>query len=172
MTAPTMTFTVSLAPDLETEYRKAQADEAAAALIANRSDDEKMRTDAAALLDRHRATREALEDRIAESIREITVTRLAPKAYARLVVEHPPRPGDHYDARMGFNTDTFDSALMDACITSVVDARGDDTDLDWDEAAAAMAFGQYQHIITTVIGMHTSRDAIPFSLDDWRARQT
>lgn len=172
MPAPTHTFTVSLTPDLDAAYERAQADEAAAALIANRTDDDTMRANAETLREKHRATRVALEDQIAAGVRHITVTRLAPRQYGRLIVEHPPRPGDKYDERLGFNTDTFDTALMAATITSVTDVHGDPVDFDWDTDSEAMSFVQYQQIVTTVIGMHNSRDAVPFSLDDWLTRQT
>lgn len=173
MTALSRTFQIHCAPDAVEAYEKAQADEAAAALIANRATDDTTRESAHALHEKHRAAREALEDDIAAGVRVITVTRLAPPVYGRLVVQHPPRPGDEFDARMGFNTDTFDAALMAAAITRVEDAHGTEVDdFDWPTAAAVMSFGQYQQIVTTVIGMHTSRDAVPFSLDAWRARQT
>lgn len=172
MAAPTRTFPISLAPDLQEKWEQINADTAAAALIAGRSTDEQTKK---AAQDRHDALleqRQELEDQIAAAYREITVTRLDPKTWARLTVEHPPRPGDPYDERMGVNTDTFDQALMPAAITTVVDARGDTVDLDWAEAAGQMSAATFQHIISTTIRLHTERDAVPFSLDDWRARQT
>lgn len=171
MSAPTKTFTVSLKPELTAELDRVGQEETAAAVLANHTKGE---THTAAL-DRHttlRDQRRALEDDIAGAARIITVTRLTAKLYARLVVEHPPRTGDPYDARMGFNTDTFDGPLMDASITTVTDATGAPTPLVWADLSDTVSFASYQEIVTGTIGLNTSRDAVPFSLDDWLAHRT
>lgn len=164
MTAPTRTFQISLAPDLHADYETARRDESAHALIANRSDDKGTADAARTMHERAKARRTDLEKQIAAAARTITVTRLAPKTWGRLVAEHPPRTGDAYDARLGFNTDSFDGALMGAAITSVTDQHGEPTTDTWDELVAGMSAGSFDEIVSATIALHTARDAVPFSL--------
>lgn len=155
--------TITLDPETAGEWARLDRDIAARALIANRADDAALRDAARAEMDALTEQRDALKPTVDAAARRLTITRLSPKKWARLTLEHPPRPGDPYDERMGFNTDTFDGPLMAACITEAVDGTGKPAPFDWDTAAEEMAFADYQSIITATIGLHQERDAVPFS---------
>lgn len=170
MPAPTRTFDVNLASDLDTRYHEAgQAETAAALLLTHASDD--TRDDATSRFDEAREKRRALEDEIAASARTVTVTRLPPQQYARLLAEHAPRDGDEYDRRMGFNTDTFEAPVMGPSVTSVVDVHGTETGETWETIGPALGFASWQEVVVGTIGLNNARDAVPFSLADWRSRQ-
>lgn len=158
-------------PDLAPRWAKLAADEQAHTLIGNRATDAAIKTHARETAAELRAEREQLEDEIATAARVITVERLDPKVWGRLVAEHPIRPGDPYDARMGFNTDTFDSALMPAAITSVTDGAGHPVEWGWDALVEAMSPGQFEQIMGETLRLHTEREAVPFSLADYRSRR-
>lgn len=151
-------------PDLSARWEKVRADEQTYARIGNRAKDEKIRADADA---KHQALvqeRKDLEEQIAAAARIITVDRVAPKTWGRLVAEHPPRPGDAYDQQLGVNTDTFDAALMPLAITRVTDGNGDEVEWDWPALAEGMSPALFDHIITETIRVHMARDAVPFTL--------
>ena len=158
-------------PSLAEQWKQADADDKVYALIANRSTDENVKKDAAEKLDEIHARRDAIEDEIASAARVVTVDRVGPKTWGRIVSENPARPDDPYDARLGFNTDTFDRALMPAAVASVTDGHGTDQEWDWDTLVDAMAPGQYDQVISDVLRMHMEREAVPFSLADYRSRR-
>lgn len=164
-------YELTTAPDLGPRWAELAATEKAHTLIANRSTDAAVAASAREKTDELKAEREALEDQIAAAARVVTVERIAPKVWGRLVAEHPIRPGDPYDARMGFNTDTFDAALMPEAITSVTDGAGEPVDWDWDELVKAMSPGKFEQIMGDTLRMHTEREAVPFSLADYRSRR-
>lgn len=157
-------------PDLAEQWAQARAAEQAHTLIANRSTDAALAADATRNAAEQTGRREALEDQIAAAARVITIRRVDPKIWGRVVAEHPARPGDPYDARMGFNSDTFDRALMPHAITTVTDGTGTDVDWTWEALVEAMTPGQYEQIIGDVLRMHMEREAVPFSLADYRSR--
>ena len=166
----TRTYEILTQPDLAIEYQQLVADQRAQMLIASRSTDVGIRDRAQERVDELTAEKENLEERIVAAARTITVGRVAPKVWARIVAENPPRPDDPYDARMAFNTDTFDRALMPHAIETVVDGHGEPADWDWPSLTEAMSPGQYELIIGETLRMHMERDAVPFSLADWRDR--
>lgn len=168
--APHRTFTISLAPELADQYHDAGHAETAAALLVTHATDD-AREAATARFDEAREKRRALEDEIAAATRTITVTRMPPQKYARLLADHPPRQGDEYDARMGFNTDTFEQPLMAPSVTDVRDVHGASTGEAWADIVDHLGFSSYQEIVVGTIGLNNARDAVPFSLDDWRTRQ-
>lgn len=165
-------YVVTTDPDLSGQWESLAAEERANTLIGNRSTDETIAERAKAKAESLKKERAELEDRIAAAARIITTQRVEPKVWGRVVAECPPRPDDPYDARMGVNTDTFDRAIMPHAITSVTDGLGEPVDWDWDGLATAMAPGQYQEIIADVIRLHMERDAVPFSLADYRSRRS
>lgn len=157
------TFTVTADPSLSEQWGSLTARiQMTEALAANAKG--AVAEGAAAQLEQYAAERADLEPRIVAAARVITVDMLDPKTYARLRLEHAPRPGDAYDAAMGFNTDTFDGALMGASMRPVIDGNGDTVDTTWAELAQAMPYGHYEEIISAVLGMYDRRDAVPFSL--------
>lgn len=159
-----MQYTLTTAPDLSERWSKVHADEQTHDRIGNRATDEAIRAAADAKAAELATEREQLEKDIAVAARIITVERVAPKVWGRVVAENPPRPGDPYDARLGVNTDTFDGALMPLAITTVTDGNGEDVEWDWPTLAGAMSPGLYEQIISDVIRLHMERDAVPFSL--------
>lgn len=163
-------YELTTTPDLSEEWSKAAADEKAYTLVANRAKDDKIRADAKERLDELRETREALEEQIVAAARVITVERVDPKTWGRVVAENPPRADDPYDARLGVNTDTFDRAIMPHAITSVTDGTGAEVDWGWESLVAAMSPGKYEEIIGDVLRLHMEREAVPFSLADWTSR--
>lgn len=58
---------------------------------------------------------------------------LSRSAFAKLHIDHPPRPGDETDERMGYNGDTLAPALIRATVTSAEDyTTGEEVPLDLD----------------------------------------
>ena len=165
------TYEITTRPELAEEWRQAQAQEQAHALIANRSTSEQIRADAKEKLGELTARREQLEHEIVDAARVVTVERIDPKLWGRIVSENPPRPDDAYDARMGVNTDTFDRAIMPHAITSVTDGHGEAVEWDWATLAGQMTPGKYEEIIGGVLRLHMEREAVPFSLADWTSRR-
>lgn len=163
-------YEITTAPDLSEQWSKLSSDEKVHTLIANRAADEKIAADARARAEKLAAERETVEDQIAAAVRVITIRRVDPKVWGRIVAENPARPGDPYDARMGVNTDTFDRAIMPEAITTVTDGTGEPVEWDWDTLANTMSPGQYEQIIGDVLRTHMERDAVPFSLADYRSR--
>lgn len=162
---PSRTHTLVTTPDLIDDWDTVCAEQAAAAMIANRAEGD-VRDDARARHDAATARRADIEAAIIDATRTITMTRLAPREWMRILAAHPARDDDPYDARLGVNTDTFADDLMPAVITSVVDGHGTPVDLDWPTVAATMSPTDYQDLTMGAIALHTRRDAVPFSLPD------
>ena len=164
------TYELTTRPELSEQWGQVNAQEQAHTLIANRSTSAKIRFEAKVKLGDLRARRAQLEQDIVAAARIITTERVAPKVWGRVVSEHPPRPGDKYDARMGVNTDSFDRAIMPHAITSVTDGHGEPVEWDWATLAGQMTPGKYEQIIGDVLRTHMEREAVPFSLADWTSR--
>lgn len=165
MPQPKHEFTTTIDGSLEVEWQQLEQKIAGYSLIFNRSDDENLAEEAGAMLDELRKQETALKDKIKTAARVITVERLAPKDFGRLMAQHPPREGDPFDKETGFNTDTFDRALMDAAITKVVDGHGEPVEgFKWADVADEISFGQFQTIIKLALSLNTSQTAVPFSL--------
>lgn len=165
MPQPKHEFTTTIDGSLEVEWQQLEQKIAGYSLIFNRSDDENLAKEAGAMLDDLRKQETALKDKIKTAARVITVERLAPKDFGRLMAQHPPREGDPFDKETGFNTDTFDRALMDAAITKVVDGHGEPVEgFHWADVADEISFGQFQTIIKLALSLNTSQTAVPFSL--------
>lgn len=61
------------------------------------------------------------------------LTELSRSAFAKLHIDHPPRPGDETDERMGYNGDTLAPALIRATVTHAEDyTTGEEVPLDLD----------------------------------------
>lgn len=163
-------YEITTEPDLSELWGQVKAQEEAHTLISNRSTSAKIRFESSVKLGDLKARRAQLEQDIVAAARIITVERVQPKVWGRVVSEHPPRTGDPYDARMGVNTDTFDRAIMPHAITSVTDGHGAPVEWDWADLAGRMSPGQYEQIIGDTLRLHMERDAVPFSLADWTSR--
>lgn len=164
-------YVLTIDQDLAEQWSKARSDEQALQLVANRASDPAIKANAEGRVPDATAARVALEEQIADAARIITVSRVAPKIWGRIVAEHPARPDDPYDARMGFNSDTFDRALMPHAIQTVTDGNGDPVDAwTWEELVEHMSPGQYEQIIGDTLREHMEREAVPFSLADYRGR--
>lgn len=164
-------YELTTKPELSEQWRQVQAQEQAHTLIANRSTSAKIRFDSKVKLGDLKARRAQLEQEIVDAARIITVERVQPKVWGRVVSQHPPRPGDPYDARLGVNTDSFDAAIMPHAITSVTDGHGEAVEWDWATLAGQMSPGKYEEIIGDVLRLHMEREAVPFSLADWNGRR-
>lgn len=164
-------YELTTAPDLSEQWSQVAAQEQTYALVANRSTDDKIRTSAAEKLEQLKTERTDLEDQIADAARIVTVERIDPKAWGRIVAEHPVRPDVPWDVQMGFNTDTFDKALMPLAITSVTDGHLEPVDWDWVELVDMMSPGKYQEVMGDTLRLHLEREAVPFSLADYRSRR-
>lgn len=164
-------YELTTKPELAEQWRQVQAQEQAHTLIANRSTSARIRFDAKVKLGDLKARRTQLEQDIVDAARIITVERVQPKVWGRVVSEHPPRPGDPYDARLGVNTDSFDAAIMPHAIASVTDGHGEPVEWDWPVLAGQMSPGKYEEIIGDVLRLHMEREAVPFSLADWNGRR-
>lgn len=162
-------YVLTIDQELAEQWSKARSDEQALQLVANRSTDAAIKANAEGRIEGATAARLALEDQIADAARIITVDRVAPKIWGRIVAEHPARPGDPYDARMGFNSDTFDRALMPQAIQTVTNGHGVDVEgWTWEELVEHMSPGQYEQIIGDTLRDHMEREAVPFSLAGYR----
>lgn len=163
-------YTLTTDDDASQKWAKLNADQQAHELIANRSTKDGIRESAAEKAEELARQRDELEARIVAAARIITVKRVDPKVWGRVVSENPPRPDDPYDARMGVNTDTFDRAIMPHAITSVTDGLENPVEWDWGELVEDMSPGKYEEIIGDVLRLHMEREAVPFSLADYRGR--
>lgn len=164
-------YELTTSPGLSEAWSKLDADEKTYSLVANRATDDNIKANAATKRDELREERTALEEKIAAAARVLTVERINPKAWGRIVAENPVRPDVPWDVQMGFNTDSFDKALMPLAVTSVTDGYGTEVDWDWGELVELMSPGQYNEIMSDTLRLHMEREAVPFSLADWRSRR-
>lgn len=80
-----------------------------------------------------RARLDVLQDTIASGQIHVTVTALSAGAYRNLLKDHPPKPDDALDEKVGYDTDRFGAALIRAATLSAVDHAGQPYGLDLDE---------------------------------------
>lgn len=164
-------YEITTAPELSEQWTHLDGQAKALTLVANRSTDASIAENARTRAEQAATERDELAEQIAAAARIITVDRIDPKAWGRIVAENPPRRDVPWDAQMGFNTDTFDRALMPAAITSVTNGLLEPVEWDWDGLVDVMSPGKYQEIIGDTLRAHMERDAVPFSLADWRSRR-
>lgn len=165
-------YTITTDPDISDRWAQLNADQKAHNLIANRATDETIAERARDNADRLTVELADLEADVAAAARIITVERVSPKVWGRIVAENRPRPDDPYDARMGFNSDTFDTAVMPHAIVSVTDGNLEPVEWDWDGLVATMSPGTYEQIIGDVLRANMNREAVPFSLADYQSRRS
>lgn len=94
-----------------------------------------------AKMDEQRAT-------IATGAVRITLSGLPRGAYRALISAHPPRDGDDLDQRLGYNSDTFGDALIEASILGCHDLNGQPVPNQWGEWADEMTNGQWEEVFT------------------------
>jgi hypothetical protein len=76
-------------------------------------------------------------------------------------MEHPPREGDALDTQLGYNSDTFGDALIQA---SILETRalapdgtsGDPVPNEWDKWADEMTDGQWEELFTACLDLNKS----------------
>lgn len=157
-------------PSLADLWEQARADERVQNFIGNRSTgDAREHADAKAA--EIAEWRETLEEEIAKAARIITTKRVHPVAWWETVAAHPARPDNPLDARHGVNTSTFWAALAPLAIESVTDGTGTEVDWTWDQLIEHMTPGLYDELTTSLSRAHMERDAVPFSLADWREKR-
>ena len=99
---------------------------------------------------------------IASGVVRIVVKALTRGEFRRVLTAHPPREDDEYDARVGYNVDTFGDAFIQACIleTRAHELLGGETvPNEWDAWADEMTNGQWQAIFTAC--MELTNDGEP-----------
>ena len=94
-----------------------------------------------------------LRQRLASNAVKLTFEAMPRRAYRDLLATHTPRPGDDMDARVGYNTDTFGDALLQAAITATTDLDGNPIPNDWDAWADEMSDGAWQEMFRLVLAL-------------------
>ncbi|QNN50139.1 hypothetical protein H9L10_03525 [Phycicoccus endophyticus] len=92
-----------------------------------------------AQMDAHKAT-------IASGVVRIVIKGLTRGEFRRLLVEHPPREDDPLDVRLGYNSDTFGDALIQACILHTENLDGEPVENRWPDWADDMTNGQWEEV--------------------------
>jgi len=72
----------------------------------------------------------ALEAEIATGRITVTVMALAASKYRNLLKNHPPREDDEFDAKVGYNEETFMLPLLTEATVAARDHQGQDVPLD------------------------------------------
>lgn len=88
---------------------------------------------------------------IKSGVVRIIVKGLSRGEFRRLLSEHPAREGDPLDERMGYNSDTFGDAFIQACIVRCEDLDGQTVPTDWDTWADEMTNGQWEECFTACL---------------------
>lgn len=123
----TVTITIDAHSDLVAEAAALRAEEKRLALAAARNGD-----DIDPRADEVQARLAELEQHIAEGQIHVRVRTLGHGQYRNLLKNHPPKPDDEIDAKVGYDVDTFGAALIRAVTVNAVDHTGDLVDLDLD----------------------------------------
>lgn len=112
---------------------------------------------------------DALKAQMADSSIEIRFRALPRTKYTQLMKQHPPREGDKFDARMGFDTDTFFATLIRESHVAP-DLDDDDwRDLLGDGTAehpGVLSTGQFDKLAWSAYGVNRRDVDVPFSPAD------
>lgn len=100
-----------------------------------------------------RAQIETQKALIASGVVRIHVKGLTRGEYRRLLVEHAPRDGDHLDRQLGYNSDTFGDAMIQACIVRTEDLAGEAVENEWGEWADSMTNGQWEEVFRACLSL-------------------
>ena len=98
-----------------------------------------------------RAQMEPLKETIASGVVRIVIKGLTRGEFRRLLTAHPPRDGDAYDERVGYNVDTFGDALIQACIVRTENLDGEPVPNEWGRWADDMTNGQWEEVFTACL---------------------
>jgi len=88
---------------------------------------------------------------IKSGIVRVIVKGLTRGEFRRLLTEHKPRPNEDLDERLGYNTDTFGDALIQACIVGTQSQDGETVPCEWDKWADDMTNGQWEEFFTACL---------------------
>lgn len=77
-----------------------------------------------------RARMDELKESIESGRITVTVTALPSSKYRNLLKDHPPREGDEFDQKVGYNEDSFILPFLTAATVAARDADGADVPLD------------------------------------------
>jgi hypothetical protein len=84
---------------------------------------------------------------IASGVVRIVIKGLTRGEYRRLLVEHPPREDDPLDAQLGYNSDSFGDAFVQACILRTESLDGEPVPNEWSAWADEMTNGQWEEVL-------------------------
>ena len=107
--------------------------------------------DLKAALDDVRAAIAAQKAIIASGVVRVHIKGLTRGEFRRLLTEHAPRDGDPLDEQLGYNSDTFGDALIQACIVRTESLDGDLVPNQWGRWADDMTDGQWEEFFTACL---------------------
>jgi hypothetical protein len=84
---------------------------------------------------------------IASGVVRLVIKGLTRGEYRRLLVEHPPRKDDPLDAQLGYNSDSFGDAFVQACILRTENLDGEPVPNEWSAWADEMTNGQWEEVL-------------------------
>lgn len=112
-----------------------------------------------------RGTVSALAQRIEELRREMQSSAVVFRlrglnraGWTALLRAHPPRKDDKVDAAMGYNVETFFSALIRACLL-----EPEVTDEQWERLEALLSSKQYDDLADAALTVSRRKVDVPFS---------
>jgi hypothetical protein len=85
---------------------------------------------------------------IASGVVRVHIKGLTRGEFRRLLAKHPPKDGDKLDERLGYDSDSFGDALIQACIVRTEDLDGEPVDNEWSKWADDMTNGQWEEFFT------------------------
>lgn len=103
-----------------------------------------------------KAKMEAQQKIIAKGVVRLVVKGLTRGEYRRLLVEHGPREDVELDKALGYNSDTFGDALIQACIVKTLAHElngGKAVKTQWDKWADEMPNGHWEEIFRTCMNL-------------------
>ena len=101
---------------------------------------------------------DALAADVASGQITVTVSGVSRGAYRDLLKQHPPKPGDELDKRVGYDMDTFGGGLIRAATLSAVDAAGKPVPLDvdaWIDDDEGVAAGDFERWFRAALELQT-----------------
>lgn len=90
---------------------------------------------------------------IASGVVRIHIKGLTRGEYRRLLVEHAPRDGDPIDRQLGYNSDTFGDAVIQACIVRTENLDGESVENAWGDWADEMTNGQWEEVFRACLNL-------------------
>lgn len=108
----------------------------------------------------NRAAQAVLKQEIETGKITLTVTALAASKYRNLLKDHPPRDGDEFDSRVGYNEETFMPPFLAEATVAARDHNGADVPLDleaWLDEDDGLDPVDTMQWFNTALGLQTGR---------------